>query len=97
MAELLLEEVNPNGNIQAVVESDDDACYFYLFAAPDTRLEMKSVWSAMTRGLQRLSRLNACCLDLPYTNPHSLPEICEWSGCRKATVRRSTNEMKSWP
>jgi hypothetical protein len=44
MAELLLEEVNPNGNIQAVVESDDDACYVYLFAAPDTRPEMKSVW-----------------------------------------------------
>jgi len=35
MAETLLEEVNPNGNIQAVVESDDDVCYFYLFAAPD--------------------------------------------------------------
>jgi hypothetical protein len=44
MTETLLEEVNPNGNIQAVVESDDHACYFYLFAAPDTHLGMKSVW-----------------------------------------------------
>jgi hypothetical protein len=44
MAETLLEEVNPNGNIQAVVESDDDACYFYLFPAPDTQFGMKSVW-----------------------------------------------------
>ena len=44
MAEPLLEEVSPNGNIQAVVESDDEVCYFYLFAAPDTRLGMKSVW-----------------------------------------------------
>ena len=44
MVETLLEEVNPNGNIQAVVESDDDVCYFYLFADPDTQLGMKSVW-----------------------------------------------------
>ena len=44
MAETLLEEVNPNGNIQAVVESDDDTCYFYLFAAPHTQLGTKSVW-----------------------------------------------------
>jgi hypothetical protein len=44
MAETLLEEVNPNGNIQAIVESDDDACYFYLFSAPDTKLGTKSVW-----------------------------------------------------
>jgi hypothetical protein len=44
MAEMLLEEVNANGNIQAVVESDDDVCYFYLFAAPDTQLGVKSVW-----------------------------------------------------
>jgi hypothetical protein len=43
MAETLLEEVNPNGNIQAVVESDDDACYFYLFA-PQAQLGTKSVW-----------------------------------------------------
>ena len=44
MAETLLEEVNRNGNIQAVVETDDDACYFYLFAAPHTQLGTKSVW-----------------------------------------------------
>src|SRR5262252_5144389 len=44
MAKTLLEEVNPNGNIQAVVESDDDSCYFYLFAAPHTQQGTKSVW-----------------------------------------------------
>ncbi|HKD30645.1 MAG TPA: hypothetical protein VKC66_32650 [Xanthobacteraceae bacterium] len=44
MAEILLEEVNPNGNIQAVVECDDHVCYFYLFVAPDTQFGMKSVW-----------------------------------------------------
>jgi hypothetical protein len=44
MTAALLEEVNPNGNIQAVVESDDDVCYFYLFAAPGTQFGMKSVW-----------------------------------------------------
>src|SRR5258708_717245 len=44
MAEALLKEVNPNGNIQAVVESDDDVCYFYLFGAPDTRFGMRGVW-----------------------------------------------------
>jgi hypothetical protein len=44
MGEMLLEEVNPNGNIQAIVESDDDVCYFYLFAGPDTQFGMKSVW-----------------------------------------------------
>ena len=32
MTETLLEEVNPNGNVQAIVESDDDTRYFYLFA-----------------------------------------------------------------
>jgi len=29
MADTLLKEVNPNGNAQAIVESDDDTCYFY--------------------------------------------------------------------
>jgi hypothetical protein len=28
MAETLLDEVNPDGNIRAVVESDDDVCCF---------------------------------------------------------------------
>lgn len=44
MTEVLLENVGPNGNIQAVVEADDDTCYFYLFSAPETGLEVKSVW-----------------------------------------------------
>ncbi len=41
---LLLDEINPNGNIQAVVESDDDTCYFYLYGAPDTKIGMRPVW-----------------------------------------------------
>ena len=44
MAEVLFEEVGPNGNLQAVVESDGDVCYFYLFGASDTDFGMKSVW-----------------------------------------------------
>jgi len=44
MTEILLEEVNPNGNIQAVVESDDDVCYFYLFGAAETKFGMRAVW-----------------------------------------------------
>jgi hypothetical protein len=44
MTEMLLEEVNPNGNIQAIVEADEDVCCFYLFTAPDTQFGMRSVW-----------------------------------------------------
>lgn len=44
MADTLFEEVNPFGNIQAVVETDGEVCYFYLFSAPETNLGMKSVW-----------------------------------------------------
>lgn len=52
MADVLLEEVGPNGNIQAVVEADDRVCYFYLFSAPETNLGMKAVW---VRNLARAS------------------------------------------
>jgi hypothetical protein len=41
---LLLEENNPNGNIQAIVESEDGACYFYLCGAPETKFGVKPVW-----------------------------------------------------
>jgi hypothetical protein len=44
MAELLLDEIGPNGNIQAVVESDEQVCYFYLCGAPDINFGMRSVW-----------------------------------------------------
>jgi len=44
MATVLLEEVGPNGNIQAVVEADEDVCFFYLFGAQETNLGMRSVW-----------------------------------------------------
>jgi len=44
MAETLLEDVSPNGNIHAVVESDDDCCWFYLVFYRETRPEMKAVW-----------------------------------------------------
>jgi hypothetical protein len=42
--EVLLETVNPNGNVQAVVQSEGDVCYFYLFGAPDTGFPTKSLW-----------------------------------------------------
>ncbi len=44
MADVLLEEVGPNGNVQAVVESDEHVCYFYLFGAPDSDFGMKAAW-----------------------------------------------------
>lgn len=44
MAAVLLEDVGPNGNIQAVVEVDQDVCYFYLFGAQGTDFDMRSVW-----------------------------------------------------
>src|SRR5215813_1149498 len=108
MAEILLEEVNPNGNIQAVVECDDHVCYFYLFVAPDTQFGMKSVWLAITRGRRRTSILNACSPDLPHATPlatvvilraglHLPQRICGSSGCLKVTVRRFTKETRSSP
>ena len=42
--DVLLEEYNPNGNIQAAVECDSDACYFYLVGDPETELGTRSVW-----------------------------------------------------
>lgn len=42
--ETLLEEINQNGNIQAVVECDGATCYFYLWGLPETGFGMRSVW-----------------------------------------------------
>jgi hypothetical protein len=44
MPEVLLEEVGPNGNIQAVVEADENVCYFYLFGDEGANIGMRSVW-----------------------------------------------------
>jgi hypothetical protein len=44
MAEVLLEDVGPNGNIQAVVEADEDVCFFYLFGAQGTDFGTRCVW-----------------------------------------------------
>lgn len=44
MTEVLFEEVSPLGNVQAVVEADEGACYFYLFGAPESDFGMRSVW-----------------------------------------------------
>ncbi|MEZ5942524.1 MAG: suppressor of fused domain protein [Planctomycetaceae bacterium] len=44
MNDVLLEQVNPNGNVQAVVESTDQAVYFYLYGSPKIEFPMKSVW-----------------------------------------------------
>ena len=47
---VLLEEVNPNGNVQALVEQEDRVAYLYLYSAEETGLpRVRSCWvSAMT-------------------------------------------------
>jgi hypothetical protein len=42
--DVLLEEYNPYGNIQAVVEVSSGACYFYLVGDADTDFGTHSVW-----------------------------------------------------
>ena len=42
--EVLLEDTNPFGNIQALVEVASGACHFYLVAHPSTEIGTKSVW-----------------------------------------------------
>jgi hypothetical protein len=44
MTQVLLEEVNPLGNVQAVVEADGRVCYFYLFGSEEIDFGMRSVW-----------------------------------------------------
>ncbi len=44
MQKVLLEEINPFGNIQAVVESNGKACYFYLYGAPEIEFGLRHVW-----------------------------------------------------
>lgn len=44
MAEVILEEVGPNGNAQALVELDNDTYYLYLYGAPETGFGTNSVW-----------------------------------------------------
>ena len=97
MAETLFEEVNPNGNIQAVFESDGDVCQFYLFGAPDTQFGMKSVWVRNHTSAPEtieVERMQSC---TPPPNPartaatlrvglHLLLTICGSSGCRRARM-----------
>jgi hypothetical protein len=69
MAEVLFEEVGPNGNIQAVVEADEDVCFFYLFGAEDTGFGMRSVWvrnHAQAPDILDVARMRA---GLPPSNP----------------------------
>lgn len=42
--EVLLEELNPNGNLQAVVEAAGGVLYFYLWSDPELDIPTKSVW-----------------------------------------------------
>lgn len=42
--EILLEDVSPNGNIQAVVERNNNTLYFYLFGSDDVEFGMRSCW-----------------------------------------------------
>lgn len=40
----VLEELSPNGNIEALVDEDDRVVYFYLRGAPDTEFGFRSCW-----------------------------------------------------
>lgn len=44
MSDVLLEQMNPHDNLQAVVECDGSVTYLYLFSHPESGLGMKSVW-----------------------------------------------------
>ncbi len=44
MSDVLLEEVNPNGNLQVMVEADDQVCYLYLNGAPDLQFGVRALW-----------------------------------------------------
>lgn len=44
MTQVLLEEVNPNGNLQAIVESTEDVCFLYLVGAPETKFATRTTW-----------------------------------------------------
>jgi hypothetical protein len=44
VSELLLEQVSPLGNVQAVVEADERTCYFYLYGSRECEFGVKSVW-----------------------------------------------------
>lgn len=69
MADVLLEEIGPNGNIQAVVESDEEVCFFYLFGSPETNLGMKSVWVRNHRRAPQSLNVERMKAGLPPTNP----------------------------
>lgn len=44
MSEVLVESINPNGNIQAVVENDEQTCYFYLVGSRQIDFGMRALW-----------------------------------------------------
>lgn len=44
MADILVDQDNPYGNIKAVVEVSGGACYLYLVGAPETGFGTRSVW-----------------------------------------------------
>lgn len=71
---VLLEEVNPNGNVQALVEQEDRVAYLYLYSAEETGLpRVRSCWvrnlsrapveldtDALRRGLAPALTRDAC-------------------------------------
>lgn len=44
MADILLESINPFGNLQAIVEADERVVYFYLHGGRDSDFGTRSVW-----------------------------------------------------
>lgn len=44
MSEIVLEDVGPNGNVQAIVEMTREVTYLYLYGATNTNFTTKAVW-----------------------------------------------------
>lgn len=43
-SEVIFEECSPNGNLWAIVESDEETCYFYLHADASLKMSVRSCW-----------------------------------------------------
>lgn len=43
-SEVIFEECSPNGNLWAIVEADDETCYFYLHTDASLKMPVRSCW-----------------------------------------------------
>jgi hypothetical protein len=69
VSNILLEQISPLGNVQAIVEADDDTVFFYLNGAPDTGLGVKSVWVRNLRPAPRVLDVGGMAKGGPPMNP----------------------------